>query len=189
MTFKHGPLGKSVSKTLYRHVEADDVEADDEDSKPKKSFFSKVAGTVAGKGRKFIRFGRSRSEIDGGRERRRRRTMTTRRLATGAVAAAADASEDVEKEEHELVQALGIGCYSTGARPGDWRVGDVILLKRYVLQPGVVEPSRPAASTRKDGYEEASKQTSGSGLPPGPDRTQSSRRSRHSRHLDKNASS
>ena len=73
------------------------------------------------------------------------------------VADDADTNEDVEKEEHELVQALGIGCYSTGARPGDWRVGDVILLKRYVLQPGVVEPSRPAASTRKDGYEEASK--------------------------------
>ena len=132
--------------------------------------------TVAGKGRKFIRFGRSRSEIDGGRERRRRRTMTTRRLPTEAVAAAADASEDVEKEEHELVQALGVGCFATGARPGDWRVGDVILLKRDVLQPGVVEPSRPAASTRKDGYEEASNTDEWFRVfLRGPDRTQSSK--------------
>jgi hypothetical protein len=147
VTFKHGPLGKSASKTLYRHVESDD-----EDTKPKKSFLA----TVAGKGRKFIRFGKSRSEIEAG-ENDDVSEDDDAETGEEVVADDADTNEDVEKEEHELVQALGIGCYSTGARPGDWRVGDVILLKRYVLQPGVVEPSRPAASTRKDGYEEASK--------------------------------
>ena len=151
VTFKHGPLGKSVSKTLYRHVEADDVEADDEDSKPKKSFFSKVAGKVAGKGRKFIRFGRSRSEIMAGGNEDVANDDDAEN-ATGAVAAAADASENVEKEEHELVQALGVGCFDSGARPGDWRVGDIILLKRDVLEPVVVEPSAPVASKTHDWF-------------------------------------
>jgi hypothetical protein len=141
--FKHGPLGKSISKTLYRHVESDD-----EDSKPKKSFLA----TVAGKGRKFIPFGKSRSKTKA-EENEGVADDDDAENGEDVVADDAGTIEDVEKEEHELVQALGIGCFDTGARPGDWRVGDIILLKRNVLAPVVMKRSAPAISTN----EEASK--------------------------------
>jgi CRP-like cAMP-binding protein len=153
VTFTHGPLGKAMSKSLSRqHSRAPE---------PKKlavltKYARKGLADVARRGRKFIRFGTSREEIvtggvenvaddnnaDNGEE------VVDDDVDDGkeVVDEDADTSEDADEDDQQLVSVLGIGRFEFGAQPGDWRIGDIILLKRNVIDKH--------ALGHKDGYEE-----------------------------------